>query len=382
MALPSLASLTGLGRPMGSTAAVGTPKREDFMNDFIRSVLNKKPDMFIHCSICLKKIRLAQVDTWTVACDEGHVFHRRCLRTWWTRGNSRSCPTCRKPPTMEALKETKLDVPAAQGQPSYSLLSREGLEAYGRGRAPSELRLHSDANNQDLADERNRQWSMPERRGLAAGAPAREREEREERNQDFADERNRQWSMPERRGLAAGAPARERGEREPPDDGPPVYTSIGPPPLGPAVYQSTGPPPLGPAVYQSTGPPPADDGGGLPSYQSLPAPANFESGPQSYQSLPAPANFESGPQTYRNLQALSRPGDGDSDGDSQDGEGYYGVYHRRVEEPWLNPEQRRHLRQSRNPPAAPAPPAPPANDDDDDDEPEHYTHARVPGWAL
>lgn len=286
---------------MGPTAAVSV-----INNDFLRAALEQHPDLTVDCGICLGKIRLADVESWTSACKAGHIFHRECLQKWWTATRPTTCPTCREPATMEALAETDLSRPAAQGAPSHSpppmgfvRRARGGPLSEHRGpTGPADpfrtstfdipaygLRLHSDANRQDHAGETNRHWSVPERRGLAD--PGRERDRREPRepqNEPYEPSRYHAPLVRERRGLAAQGPPRQREEREAPDEGPPVYRSIGPPPdEGP--YQSlTVPanPELNLQTFQYQAPPPPEDGipvyqqGVHPSYYAPPPPEGEE----------------------------------------------------------------------------------------------------------
>lgn len=46
------------------------------------------PSAHFLCSICLDETDMSEIES-TVC---GHVFHRRCLRDWWTRRYS--CPMC------------------------------------------------------------------------------------------------------------------------------------------------------------------------------------------------------------------------------------------------------------------------------------------------
>ena len=63
-------------------------KKEDVKND---KNIEKKTNSSQECVICMEAI-----DNNAVYLDCCHVFHKKCIRTWWNYSIYKSCPICRE----------------------------------------------------------------------------------------------------------------------------------------------------------------------------------------------------------------------------------------------------------------------------------------------
>ena len=127
------------------------------------NLANAKWDEEEVCSICLFPLAAPSPDeryTWpfsgdgtgftTVACVQGHTFHKGCLR-FMMRFNDRSCPDCRKPMFTEVLTDVS--------RPDAEQAEREARQARERERA-RQAREREDRERQQGAREDTNAGSM------------------------------------------------------------------------------------------------------------------------------------------------------------------------------------------------------------------------------
>jgi len=82
------------------------PTSKDLLKNVVRS--KYKPDELedgnAECVICMMEYQ-PNDETIQLPCDHRHFFHASCIENWLKKNNS--CPMCKVPVTMEAIKNQK-----------------------------------------------------------------------------------------------------------------------------------------------------------------------------------------------------------------------------------------------------------------------------------
>ena len=90
------------------------PTNKDILKNVLRS--KYKPgenEENTECVICMMEYKPNDV-TITLPCDNRHFFHAACIENWLKKNNS--CPMCKKPVTMDDIKNQKKQIKSAKNK--------------------------------------------------------------------------------------------------------------------------------------------------------------------------------------------------------------------------------------------------------------------------